>query len=67
MLKVFREAFYALKSIIDEDDLNNFIKMSKQERRNEIIYKQKVVMGIRLFNADCGRQTFVLADCNTNN
>ncbi|XP_066156970.1 cilia- and flagella-associated protein 206 [Euwallacea fornicatus] len=51
--KVYEEALIALKSILDEEELKDFVAMSKFEKQTNLTQVTKVVAGIRLFNKDC--------------
>lgn len=52
---MFAEAFGALISILDENDLKEFVSLPKQLKECQLIYFSKIISGIRLFNKDCGK------------
>ncbi|XP_048522875.1 cilia- and flagella-associated protein 206 isoform X2 [Dendroctonus ponderosae] len=53
--KVFEETLVALKSILYESELNEFVTLSKQEKQIQLCQMTKVVAGIRLFDKDCDK------------
>lgn len=62
-MKVFEEALMALKSILYESELKEFVTLSRQEKQIQLGQMIKVVAGIRLFDKDCDKAGEGIANC----
>lgn len=49
------EVLAALKSILDDNELREFTKLSKHKKEVQLLHMSKIISGIRLFNKDCGK------------
>ena len=58
------EAHIVLKSVFDNNDLNNFIRLNKLDKLAELSDLSDLMVGIRLFNRDCGKGGLDIEDCN---
>ncbi|XP_043519912.1 cilia- and flagella-associated protein 206-like isoform X1 [Frieseomelitta varia] len=52
---VLREVSVALQSVFQPSELEQYIKMSKREKEEQLMELMCIVAGIRLFNRDCQR------------
>ncbi|XP_076759546.1 cilia- and flagella-associated protein 206 [Xylocopa sonorina] len=52
---VLREVSVALQSVFQPSELQQYIKMSKREKEEQLMELMCIVAGIRLFNRDCQR------------
>lgn len=53
----------ALKSILYESELKEFVTLSRQEKQIQLGQMIKVVAGIRLFDKDCDKAGEGIANC----
>lgn len=53
----------ALKSILLEEELQDFVKMTKLEKHHQLLQFASLVAGIRLFNKDCDKGGEGMKDC----
>lgn len=60
---MFEEALMALKSILLEEELQDFVKMTKLEKHHQLLQFASLVAGIRLFNKDCDKGGEGMKDC----
>lgn len=61
---VYKEGQAALKSILDEKELLEFLNQPKYVKEEQLQEFVKLVTGIRLFNKDCGKGGEGMDDCN---
>ncbi|OAD56516.1 hypothetical protein WN48_03203 [Eufriesea mexicana] len=52
---VLREVSVALQSVFQPSELEQYVKMSKREKEEQLMELMCIVAGIRLFNRDCQR------------
>lgn len=55
---IMKEGTAATQSVFEEEDLKQYIKMNKKEREKQLKLIQDLVMGIRIYNATCGKSAF---------
>lgn len=60
---VFKEAKAALMSILDQEELKEFLGMPKYSKTENLAEFTKLVTGIRLFNKDCSKGGDGMENC----
>lgn len=46
------EGLYALRSIMDDDEIREFASLPEDQKKEQLEYIAKLICGIRLFNKD---------------
>jgi len=57
----------ALQSVFPQSELGTFLALQKRDKERQLQELAMIVIGIRLFNKDCGKGGEGIDDCKSQN
>lgn len=50
---MYDEALAAFNSVVDKEEVKEFMGLSLAGKKSQIMYLMKIITGLRLYNKDC--------------